>query len=38
MPERKYHHRDLKNTLIEAGVEILAEEGISKIITIKIIT
>jgi AcrR family transcriptional regulator len=28
MIERKYHHGDLKNALIEAGVDILAEEGV----------
>lgn len=26
---KKYHHGDLKNALIEAGVEILAKEGVS---------
>lgn len=29
MPHRNYHHGDLKNALIKAGIEILAEEGIS---------
>ena len=29
MPSKKYHHGDLKNTLIKAGVEILAKEGVS---------
>lgn len=29
MPSKKYHHGDLKNALIKAGVEILAKEGIS---------
>jgi len=29
MPEKKYHHGDLKNALIEAGVEILSKEGVS---------
>jgi len=28
MTEHKYHHGDLKNALIEAGVDILAEEGV----------
>jgi AcrR family transcriptional regulator len=28
MPEKKYHHGDLKNALIKAGVDILAEEGV----------
>ena len=28
MPSKKYHHGDLKNALIKAGVEILAEEGV----------
>jgi AcrR family transcriptional regulator len=28
MPGKKYHHGDLKNALIEAGVQILSEEGI----------
>ena len=28
MDKKKYHHGDLKNTLIQAGVEILSEEGI----------
>lgn len=28
MPRKKYHHGDLKNALIQAGVEILAKEGI----------
>jgi len=27
MPSKKYHHGDLKNALIQAGVEILAKEG-----------
>jgi AcrR family transcriptional regulator len=27
MPSRKYHHGDLKNALIKAGVEILSKEG-----------
>jgi AcrR family transcriptional regulator len=27
MPEKQYHHGDLKNSLIQAGMEILAEEG-----------
>ncbi|MBN8581869.1 MAG: TetR/AcrR family transcriptional regulator [Anaerolineae bacterium] len=27
MPSKKYHHGDLKNALIKAGVEILAKEG-----------
>jgi AcrR family transcriptional regulator len=30
MPEKKtYHHGDLKNALIKAGVEILAKDGVS---------
>lgn len=28
MDAKKYHHGDLKNTLIQAGIEILAEEGV----------
>jgi AcrR family transcriptional regulator len=28
MPRKKYHHGDLKNALIRAGVEILSKEGI----------
>lgn len=28
MPSKKYHHGDLKNALIKAGVEILAKEGL----------
>ena len=28
MPQKKYHHGDLKNALIKAGVEILSKEGI----------
>jgi AcrR family transcriptional regulator len=28
MPNKKYHHGDLKNALIKAGVEILSKEGI----------
>jgi AcrR family transcriptional regulator len=28
MPTKKYHHGDLKNTLIKAGIEILSKEGI----------
>jgi AcrR family transcriptional regulator len=28
MPRKKYHHGDLKNALIQAGVEILSKEGI----------
>ena len=27
MPDQKYHHGDLKNALIQAGVEILSQEG-----------
>src|SRR5512134_2249257 len=27
MPHQKYHHGDLKNALIQAGVEILSQEG-----------
>lgn len=29
MPSKKYHHGDLKNALIKAGVEILAKDGVS---------
>lgn len=28
MPEKTYHHGDLKNALIEAGIDILAEKGV----------
>lgn len=28
MSEKTYHHGDLKNALIQAGIEILAEEGV----------
>lgn len=28
MPQKSYHHGDLKNALIKAGVEILSQEGI----------
>ncbi len=28
MPAKKYHHGDLENALIKAGVEILAKEGV----------
>lgn len=28
MPRKNYHHGDLKNALIQAGIEILAEEGV----------
>ncbi|MEO8356341.1 MAG: TetR/AcrR family transcriptional regulator [Chloroflexota bacterium] len=28
MPSKKYHHGDLKNSLIQAGVEILSKEGL----------
>jgi AcrR family transcriptional regulator len=28
MPTKKYHHGDLKNALIEAGIEILSKEGV----------
>ena len=27
MPEKNYHHGDLKNALLKAGIEILAKEG-----------
>jgi AcrR family transcriptional regulator len=27
MPSRRYHHGDLKNALIQAGIEILSKEG-----------
>ncbi|HNC10079.1 MAG TPA: TetR/AcrR family transcriptional regulator [Anaerolineales bacterium] len=29
MPLKKYHHGDLKNALIQAGIEVLAKEGVS---------
>lgn len=29
MPTKKYHHGDLKNALIKAGIEILSKEGVS---------
>jgi AcrR family transcriptional regulator len=29
MPRKTYHHGDLKNALIKAGIEILSKEGIS---------
>ena len=29
MPAKKYHHGDLKNALIQAGIEVLAKEGVS---------
>jgi AcrR family transcriptional regulator len=29
MPKKAYHHGDLKNALIEAGINILAQEGVS---------
>ena len=28
MSRENYHHGDLKNALIQAGIEILAEEGV----------
>jgi AcrR family transcriptional regulator len=28
MPAKKYHHGDLKNALIRAGIEILSEDGV----------
>src|SRR5690606_40336723 len=31
MATKTYHHGDLKNALIKAGVEILAKEGIGKL-------
>jgi AcrR family transcriptional regulator len=31
MSAKKYHHGDLKNALIQAGVEILSEEGVSEL-------
>jgi AcrR family transcriptional regulator len=31
MKSKNYHHGDLKNALIKAGVEILAKEGIGKL-------
>jgi len=29
MPEKNYHHGDLKNALIQAGIKILADDGIN---------
>lgn len=29
MPRKNYHHGDLKNALIQAGIKILAEDGVS---------
>jgi AcrR family transcriptional regulator len=29
MPRKKYHHGDLKNTLIKVGIEILSKEGLA---------
>lgn len=29
MPRKSYHHGDLKNALIQAGIEILSKEGVS---------
>ncbi len=29
MPHKNYHHGDLKNALIEAGIEILSKEGVN---------
>lgn len=29
MPAKKYHHGDLKNALIKAGIEILSKEGVN---------
>lgn len=29
MPRKNYHHGDLKNALIKAGIEILSKEGVS---------
>lgn len=29
MPSKNYHHGDLKNALIKAGIEILSKEGVS---------
>ena len=31
MPPKKYHHGDLKNALIKAGIEILSKEGIGEL-------
>jgi AcrR family transcriptional regulator len=31
MPSKNYHHGDLKNALIQTGVEILAKEGVSRL-------
>jgi len=28
MDEKTYHHGDLRNTLIEAGIELINEKGI----------
>lgn len=29
MPSKKYHHGDLKNALIQAGIEILSRDGVA---------
>jgi len=29
MPSKKYHHGDLKNALIQAGIEILSKDGVA---------
>jgi len=31
MPSKNYHHGDLKNALIKAGVEILSDEGVGEL-------
>lgn len=31
MQNRKYHHGDLRNSLIEAGIELINREGVSKL-------
>jgi len=38
MKEKKYHHGDLKNALIKAGVEILSQQGISALSLRKVAT
>lgn len=38
MKEKKYHHGDLKNALIKAGIEILSQEGISALSLRKVAT
>ncbi|MCR4422839.1 MAG: TetR/AcrR family transcriptional regulator [Spirochaetales bacterium] len=38
MEEKKYHHGDLKNALIKAGIEILSQQGISALSLRKVAT